>query len=274
MDADSEITKESSGLTVETYKPTKYSDTGWPVVGAFENNNSFVPMEFQRLTREELVSDPMFSDFGGRLGNAKSRRHGQGKSSTYSPTRRLTEDDIAQEVERRLQASLADHVAQVEAARLQSFEEGKAAALVEAEERQRQIEQRYIGVIEDIGAQLNESIGTIEQRALDFALEISNKLVGSIVDVNPEYIIEIIKEGVALAGGAKIKSIKVSPQDLEFLRLLNPAKEFKEFDGSWDFEGDEGIRSGCIVEMVGGVVDYQLDKAWERIKEQVVKVRS
>jgi flagellar biosynthesis/type III secretory pathway protein FliH len=97
--------------------------------------------------------------------------------------------------------------------------------------------------------------------------------VGAIVDINPEYIIDIIKEGIALAGGAKIKSIKVSPQDLEFLNLLNLSKQFKKFDGGWSFEGDDTIKSGCVVEMIGGVVDYQIDKAWERIRDQVVKVR-
>jgi flagellar biosynthesis/type III secretory pathway protein FliH len=230
-------------------------------------------MEFRTLSAEDFTLDPMFSDFGGRIGNAGARRHGQGAGGVYSPTRRLTEEDIAQEVERRLQARLDEHARQLEEARSQGLEEGKATAAAGADERNRQLEERYIGVLEDIGTQLNESLVAMEQQALNLALEISSKLVGTIVDINPEYIIGIIKEGIALAGGVKIKGIKVSPQDLEFLNLLNLSKQFKEFDGGWSFEGDDTVKAGCVVEMVGGVVDYQIDKAWERIREQVVKVR-
>ncbi len=273
MSENSKPAHSDSSLTVESYKPTKYADTGWPVVGQFENNNAFVPMEFQTLSADDFNLDPMFSDFGGRIGNTKSRRHGQGSAGVYSPTRRLTEDDIAQEVERQVQVHAAEHAQQVEQARAQGLEEGRAIAVAEAEEKSRQLEERYIGVIEDIGAQLNEGLASIEQQALNLALEISHKLVGTIVDVNPEYIIDVIKEGIALAGGAKIKSIKVSSQDLEFLNLLNLSKQFKEFDGGWAFEADDTIKSGCVVEMLGGVVDYQIDKAWERIREQVIKVR-
>lgn len=273
MSENSEGAESESRLTVETYKPTQYADIGWPVVGQFENNNTFVPMEFRTLSAEDFTLDPMFSDFGGRIGSTGSRRHGQGAGGVYSPTRRLTEEDIAQEVERRLQVHLAEHARQLEEARAQGLEEGKAAAAAEAEERSRQLEERYIGVLEDIGAQLNESLVSLEQQALNLSLEISNKLVGTIVDVNPEYIIGIVKEAIGLAGGTKIKSIKVSPQDLEFLNLLNLSKEFKEFDGGWSFEGDDTIKSGCVVEMAGGVVDYQIDKAWERIRDQVVRIR-
>jgi flagellar assembly protein FliH len=230
-------------------------------------------MEFRTLSDEDFKLDPMFSDFGGRLGNTGTRRHGQGKGAVYSPTRRLTEEDIAAEVDRQIEARLAEHARQLEEARAHAFEEGKAAAAAEAQEISRQVEERYIGVLEDIGSQLNESLGSLEQQALNLALAISNKLVGTIVDVNPEYIIGIIKEAIALAGGAKIKGIKVSPQDLEFLNLLNLSKQFKEFDGGWQFEGDDTIKSGCVVEMAGGVVDYQIDKAWERIRDHVVKVR-
>jgi flagellar biosynthesis/type III secretory pathway protein FliH len=273
MSENSEETQHGPALTVETYKPTQYADTGWPTVGKFENNNSFVPMEFRTLSDDEFTLDPMFSDFGGQVGGTGARRHGVGAGSVYSPTRKLTEEDIVNEVERRIQIRLVEHAQQLEEVRSQALEEGKAIAIAEAEERSRQLEERYIGVLDDIGAQLNESLVLLEQQGLNLALEISNKLVGTIVDVNPEYIISIIKEGIALAGGAKIKSIKVSAQDLEFLNLLNLSKQFKEFDGGWQFEADDSIKSGCVVEMAGGVVDYQIDKAWERIRDQVVKVR-
>jgi flagellar biosynthesis/type III secretory pathway protein FliH len=46
----------------------------------------------------------------------------------------------------------------------------------------------------------------------------------------------------------------------------------KEYDGSWSFVQDETIRAGCVVETSSGEVDFRLDQAWERIKDNVVKV--
>jgi flagellar assembly protein FliH len=214
----------------------------------------------------------MFSDFGGRIGSAGSRRHGVTDTSTYSPTKRLTDEDLDQEVESRVQARLAQLEQQIAASHAQGFEEGRVAAMSEVDQQQREIENRYRTVLQDISNQLNESIGAIEQQSLNLALQISEKLVGTVVEVNPEYILGIIKEALKLSGASAVKSIKVSPQDLEFLSLLELPKEFKEFDGSWRFEADDSIRAGCVVQMAGGEVDYRLDKAWERIKDQVVKV--
>jgi len=50
------------------------------------------------------------------------------------------------------------------------------------------------------------------------------------------------------------------------------ARMLKEYDGTWLFEADEGIKSGCVVETSAGVVDFQLDQAWERVAGNVVRV--
>jgi flagellar assembly protein FliH len=162
---------------------------------------------------------------------------------------------------------------QVAAAHAEGVEKGRTEAFAETEEKLKGVEQRYATLVEDMGAQIQERVSDVERKAVQFAVEVARKLVGSIVEINPEYILTIIKEAIALTGGASIKSIRVSPQDLEFLKLLSPEKQFKEFDGTWSFVADETIRQGCVVETSAGSAEYDLEKAWERIKEQVAKVR-
>lgn len=167
----------------------------------------------------------------------------------------------------------AAHDQELEAVRTATRQEVEAHAAHESEERIRAVEERYRTIIDDMGAQIHQEIEAVERRAVEFSLQVARKLVGTIVEINPEYILQVIKEAVKLTGGATIKAIKVNPQDLEFLKMVSPDRQFKEFDGSWSFQADETIRAGCIVETSSGEVEFNLDKAWERIKESVTKVR-
>lgn len=166
-----------------------------------------------------------------------------------------------------------EHVRQLEELRAQVSEEVRQEVEKQCDERVKAIEERYATLIEDMNTQIQEGIDGVERRAVEFAVQVAKKLVGTTVEVNPEYILGIIKEATKLTGGATIKAIRVSPQDLEFLKMLSPDKQFKEFDGSWSFQADETIHAGCVVEISSGEVEFDLDKAWERIKESVIKVR-
>ncbi len=169
-----------------------------------------------------------------------------------------------------LQAEHERHLEEMKAALQQEISSQCSA---ESEEKVKAIEERYRGIIDDMGAQIRQEVEAVERRAVEFAIQVARKLVGTIVEINPEYILQVIQEAVKLTGGATIKAIRVSPQDLEFIKMLSPEKQFKEFDGAWSFQADDTIRAGCVVETSSGEVDCDLDKTWERIKESVTKVR-
>ena len=169
-----------------------------------------------------------------------------------------------------LQAEHERHLEEVKAA-LQAELETRFAA--ESEEKIKAVEERYRTVIDDMGSQIQQEVEAVERRAVEFALQVARKLVGTIVEINPEYILQVIKDAVKLTGGATIKAIRVSPQDLEFIKMLSPERQFKEFDGSWSFQADDTIRAGCVVENSSGEIEFDLDKTWDRIKESVTKVR-
>ena len=81
-----------------------------------------------------------------------------------------------------------------------------------------------------------------------------------------------MREALKYAGTASIKKVKVSAQDLEFIEVMGLSKKLKEFDGSWAFEADENLKSGCVIETSAGEVDFNLEKSWERIAESVVRI--
>ncbi len=263
-------------LSQETYRESQYEDVSWEIVGEFLNQERFEPLGFQVVNVDVgATTDPMFADYGGIPDDRTSERYHGADKMTFNPGKRsvtnLVEEQEVQ-FEARLDEMQKEFEAKIEAAKREGFEAGRLAATEEIDQRNKVIEDRYAQVLEDVGLQISDNIKQIENQSVDLSVQIARKLIGTCVDINPEYILDIVRESIRLSGGAVIQSIKVSPQDHEFLTLLNLPKQFKEYDGTWQFERDDTVASGCIVITSGGEVDFQLDAAWERIKEKVARV--
>jgi flagellar assembly protein FliH len=127
-------------------------------------------------------------------------------------------------------------------------------------------------VLKDLIQQSERTLQELESDAVKFSLEIAKKLVGQAVEINPEYIIEIVREALSKVGSALIERVRVSPQDFEFIEIFGVRKMLDDSDQSWNFESDETVRSGCVVDTSAGEIDYQLEEAWQRIAEQVMRV--
>jgi flagellar biosynthesis/type III secretory pathway protein FliH len=274
MSTEQQSTDEVKELSQSSYKATQYSDSLWEVVGEFLNQESFEPLGFEVLASDtDMTADPMFADYGGIPRDGSTQRF-HGTAGRFEPNRKGVRsiDEDAEETEAALDTLRAEYEAKLVQVREAAFEEGKLAAIAELDERMSVIEERYGQVLQDVGMQISDNITHIEKSAVELSLQIAQKLVGTVVEINPEYILGIVRESIQLAGGAIIKAIKVSPQDHEFLSLLNLPKQFKEYDGTWSFEADATVNSGCIVITSGGEVDFQLEPAWERIKSKVARV--
>jgi flagellar assembly protein FliH len=249
---------------------TPYEDATWEIVGESEATSEFVPMEIETVNVGAVnIVDPMFADYGGFPETGDSKRWHLPEHLSAS---------MGSESEEGVEAQ-PDKIAlteqEIEALKAEAFAAGKLAGLEEAVqqnvEKLAEIEQRFGVVLTDMATQLGEHVARIEREAVDLALAISQKIVGFAVEINPEYIIPVVNEALKLAGGATIRKVRISPQDMEFIEVVGVGKQLKAFDGSWQFEKDDTVRSGCIVETSAGEVDFQLDEAWERIKESVVK---
>ena len=257
----------SDNLTQASYQETAYADASWEVVGEPPGEEVFLPMEVSRAPGASQMIDPMFADYGGLSDAAKVQRwhlpEGEGVE-TVADSNQEEEDLIKLREE------------EIEEIKRQAFEEGHKSAMegevVKNAERMMGIEQRLGSMISDLNTQLVEHQRLVEVNAVQFSLDVSKKLLDTAVEINPEYITEIVKEAISNSGAASIKKIRVSPEDLEFISLIGLEKRIKEFDGSWQFEPDSSINAGCVIESSAGEIDYQLDLAWERVKDSVMKV--
>jgi flagellar assembly protein FliH len=238
-------------------------------MGEAPRGEEFFPMEISQIPGTEARVDPMFADFGGRLtGEHDGRWHLPAHLSAASSRReaRAAEDEEKEKA----------HAAEREQIREQAFREGLAQGRAEAQAEHEAAlaasQQRVREVFRDLQVQWGEMAAQLANRSTQLSLAIAKKLVETAVEINPEYIVSLVKGAVAQAGGADIRKIKVSPQDMEFIEVVGIHKLFKEFEESWSFEADPSIRAGCVVETSAGEIDFDIDRAFERIKEKVVSV--
>ncbi|MCB0318953.1 MAG: hypothetical protein KDD56_09365 [Bdellovibrionales bacterium] len=259
--------EESEVLTQSGYQETPYSDASWEVIGEPPGDEVFLPMEIEKLDADAQMVDPMFADFGGMTDSESVLRwhlpEGQGI--------KLQQEEEEEEDNR---ISLTPE--EIEEIKKQAFAEGHQSAMenevIKNAERMTTIEQNLTALIDDLNKQILEHQKFIQVNSIEFSLAVARKILDTTVEINPEYITQIIEEALSQSGTSAVRKIRVSPEDLEFISLIGLEKRIKEFDGSWIFEADQSIKSGCVLESTAGVIDYQLDKAWERIKDTVMKV--
>ena len=257
-------------LTQTNYVPTPYTDQDWEVVGERQNLEHFEPLEME-VVSQDFVVDPMFADYGGVPTEKTPERWHLPEHLAHIPvaSKNDEEADAVPTVtieEEKLQSMLAE-----------AEQRGHAAGLEEAQADFNQkcegIEQNVNAVLTHLGSQIKDILGDFENQAAKLAIDISRKLIGEVVEIHPEYILEIIDEALKLTGAAAVYKVKVSIQDFEFLELSGASKRIQEFDGSWEFQADESISAGCIVETSAGEIDFQLEQAWERIASKVLELK-
>jgi flagellar biosynthesis/type III secretory pathway protein FliH len=243
-----------------------YQDQSWEVIGELADNQEFAPMVVETLNGGERVIDPVFADYGGFQNTEGAQRWHlpQHLAATSSTQAVEVEENVLKFTPEELEAIKAEAFAAGQSQAIQDLGEKRLSEL-------QQIEERMLQVFKDIATQMNQELQALEASAVKLAVEIGEKIVGHAVEINPEYITNIVRQALGKAGGAAIKTVRVSPQDLEFIQVVGVAKQLKEFDGTWAFEADDTIRAGCVVSTSAGEVDFQIDKAWERMRDAVLK---
>lgn len=251
------------------FQSSPWEDSSWEIVGEAPRGEEFFPMQIAPLPSTAALLDPMFADFGGRVGQQEGERW-------HLPEHLSTEQRARAAKAEEDQGSVRMTTAEIEALKAEAFQQGLTQGQQEekaAHQATLEIAQGSLqNVVQDLKAQIEESMILITKRSTDLALAIAKKIVDSAVEMNPEYIAAIVREALPLAGGAGIRKVRVSPQDMEFIDVIGVHKIFKEFDDSWVFEADATIRAGCIVETSAGEIDFDLDRAFERLKEKIVSV--
>jgi flagellar biosynthesis/type III secretory pathway protein FliH len=253
-------------LTTKSYAPTPYEDVSWPIVGEFLNQCFFEVQQFEVLTKEGFQTDPMFNDYtpAGEAGRSG------GPQGAFTPG--VEEDDDESHIEQykaEIERLKAECESAVEEARRVALAEGQALGAEAAQQEMAEMQGRYAAIIEDIGHQLNESIVDAEKKAATLGVDIARKLITAFTASHREYILPLVQEALSLSGGVTVQAIKVSEQDFEFLKLQDLSKHFNDPARAWNFEPDPTIKVGCVVSTSAGEIDYQVDHAWERIRDRM-----
>lgn len=256
--------------TTRDYEETPYADNQYPVVGEPPTEEKFIPMPVDIIDTGAAKTDVMFDDFGGGV-------TGSGESLWHLPKGvRYVSEDTKKNIQEQRELERRVLEEELNNAKAQSFEEGKAQGLGQAEElikqRTDEMNARIGTILKDMTAQVRERLMQIEKEAIKLSVSITEKIIPKAVEINPEYIVGILHEALDLAGASVIKKVRVSPEDMEFITVVGLQNSLSEFDGTWDFAPDETIRAGCVIETSAGEVEYDLDKAWARIKENILKV--
>jgi flagellar biosynthesis/type III secretory pathway protein FliH len=260
---------------VSSFKPKAFEPTSWKVISQDAPGDAFEPLLVATLNEGKVMTDPMFEDYSeispdATLVEATEVAPQLDEESFDEEVVAASElEELARHHQEEVAALQDEHERKLNDVRAEAVEQGRSEAL----EQLKAIEANYASLIEDLNTQIVEKMGEVERQAVEFAVQVARKLMGVAIEANPEYIVPVIREAIQLTGGASIKAIRVSPPDLELIAKLVPERQFKEFDGTWSFIGDENIRHGCVVETNAGNAEYDLEKAWERVKEQVLKVR-
>lgn len=261
-----------------SFEETQYADQSWEIIGELEETHEFIPMQVEQLEGRVITSDPMFADYGGiPESDSGSRWHLPdelaGEFQREAEKQALVAAGQIQDEATEYEQLRAEELEQIKA---QAFEEGKIAGITEAAEQQNQrlqaIEEQMKSIFSDLQVQLNEAVSSHAASAIQLALQISKKLVDGAVEINPEYILPIVNEALSQVGTARVDRVRVSPQDLEFIELVGLRKTLGDEDSAWDFTADESVKAGCIVDTSAGEVDFQLDEAWARIQDEVIRI--
>lgn len=228
----------------------------------------------------EVIDEPTKrSARGSASGATQESEISQNSEGNFVGARGVTSQAEGADADQKIDdgASQAEMAAQFDEEKVrealeQAYEQGCADVRQEVVKIQQQLEERYRLLWEDMQIQLDEALHTNEVKAVELALQVAKRLVGEVVDTKRDYIVGVVQEAIKLSAGAQIASVRVGSQDFEFLNLQGYGDKTKTIAGEHlSFVSDDSIRAGCVLVTSAGEVDFDLGKAWERIRAKVLQ---
>ncbi|MFM1846916.1 MAG: hypothetical protein RL417_390, partial [Pseudomonadota bacterium] len=185
----------ASGSIVGSFVETPYEDQTWEIVGERIECGDFEPMQFETIRTAALGADPMFENYGGIDTEGRAQRWHLPENLAYAPERARREAEQAQEV-----AVPMVPESDVERMCAEAFERGKQESLAQAQAEYTakvgEIAHQVEVLLQDLQSQLNGELNTLQQYGVDLAVKVAEKLVGSAVEINPEYIVPLLNEAL------------------------------------------------------------------------------
>ncbi|MBD3217210.1 MAG: hypothetical protein GF310_02960 [candidate division Zixibacteria bacterium] len=147
----------------------------------------------------------------------------------------------------------------------QGLSEGKAAA--------QQVIDQIQPVLTEINRTKNQIYTSAEKDILDLAMTIARKLVGALAQDHQELVLDTIKKSLPLLLEKSKLTIKVAPQQEEFIKeqfdsIMAMDSDLKEIT----IEADRRInQGGCVLETSSGRIDARIEKQLEVLTSALKK---
>jgi flagellar assembly protein FliH len=154
-------------------------------------------------------------------------------------------------------------------ARQQGHEEGYAAGLAAAQEELAPAVQALATVHAEIQARREELVDVVEERAVELALQIAEKVVAGTIEVQPERVVDVVRGALRCLVDRERVTVQVNTLDLELVRDA-VASLSGTLGGIGHFEVQEErrvTRGGAIVVSSGGEVDASIETKLQRARE-------
>ena len=240
------------------YVPTPYRASQWEGIESVDPR----PM-FRNLAVEVLESTNTFDPMFDRFDVESFQQDNVEETADENPLEQIPEE-VFEEI------------------RKQAYEEGLAAgkelghadAQIEIVEKYEALATSMKDITENIRNELGLKLEEIEKKSFELALEVSRRVLSTTAEAKPEYILDVIRNGLSHLGTSKPFKIRVSPDDFEFLEVVGLPEDLTLEGAKIKYLADENIVSGCVIETDFGELNLELDKMWSEIKHMLFKAVS
>jgi flagellar assembly protein FliH len=175
---------------------------------------------------------------------------------------------VAEEVLAQAHARAEDILHQ---ARQQGHQEGYAAGMAAAQEELAPAAQALAQVHSEIQARREELVDVVEERAVELAIQIAEKVVAGTIEVQPERVVDVVRGALRCLVDRERVTVQVNTLDLELVRD-SVASLSGTLGGIGHFEVQEErrvTRGGAIVVSGGGEVDASIEMKLQRAREAI-----
>ena len=219
------------------------------------DRSTFEPLYAESDDYNTLPFMPLFGD---------RAEHGTEDESADEADDGEKADTVVEELKKR--ASLIESEAYEK-----GFAQGEKDGFEMGSKKFEKIVERIHGILQDMLAYRQEFAKRYENEILHLICAIAGKVVRGAIKVDNEVVRETILDAFSLAADRSEVTVRVNPEDVEYLKELRPEffdriKELRSFT----IESDPSItRGGCFMQTAFGKVDACIETQLEKIGKAV-----
>ena len=251
-------------LSQQDYIPTPFEESSFEVVGEEVKERDFCALEVEIVPQETAQVDPMFQQFDDSRPESPSKLWHLPEEFAYTGETKEEEEEVNH------QEILEEHgKQQYQEGHTAGYQEGYSAAEESVAARYEDLSNQISELGKKISTGADEYFGRLERESIKLSLEVAKKILQITAEVKPDYILDVIRQGLKSLGGSKPLKIRLSPQDFEFLEVVGVPLELSSEELGVEYVADEEIVFGCLIETDFGKADLQIDSMWEQIRQKL-----